>query len=471
MADYDLIVIGAGPGGYVAAIRAAQLGMNVACVEKEESLGGTCLNIGCIPSKALLNSSEKYIEFTKHAEEHGIKSEKINLDLSKLMLRKDNIVKKLTSGVGFLFKKNKITHLKGNVSFVDKNNIKIKSSKEIIISAKNFIIATGSSAIDIPSIPIDEKNIVSSTGALSLSSVPKTMLVVGGGYIGLEMGSVWSRLGSKVMVIEALNRIVPNMDGEIASQYMKSLQKQGLEFKLLHKLISAKSNKNEVEVEIQSLNDNKKSKEKFNIVLMSVGRKPNTEGLGLEKIGIKLNDQKSIKIDKQYKTNVEGIYAIGDVAPGPMLAHKAEEEGVACVEIINGQKSHINYDTIPAIVYTNPEIAWAGLTETEAKANAIKVEVTRYPWAASGRAQAIGATDGLTKLLIDPDTDRVLGCGIVGVGAGELIAEAVLAIEMGCEARDITEAIHPHPTLSETVMNAGELFFGSAVEMYKPKRS
>ena len=465
MADYDLIVIGAGPGGYVAAIRAAQLGMNVACVEKEVSLGGTCLNIGCIPSKALLNSSEKYIEFTKHAEEHGIKSEKINLDLSKLMLRKDKIVKKLTSGVGFLFKKNKITHLKGNVSFVDKSNIKIKSSKEITISAKNFIIATGSSTIDIPSIPIDEKNIVSSTGALSLSSVPKTMLVVGGGYIGLEMGSVWSRLGSKVIVIEALDRIVPNMDGEIASQFMKSLQKQGLEFKLLHKLISAKSNKNEVEVEIQSLNDNKKSKETFNIVLMSVGRKPNTEGLGLEKIGVELNDQKSIKIDKQYKTNVEGIYAIGDVAPGPMLAHKAEEEGVACVEIINGQKSHINYDTIPAIVYTNPEVASVGKTEEQLKELKIEYKVGKFPFMANGRALTTSASEGFVKILADKKTDSILGAHIIGHDAGQLIAEVVTTMEFGGSAEDIARICHAHPTTSEAVKEAAMNVDGRAIHI------
>ena len=465
MVDYDLIVIGAGPGGYVAAIRAAQLGMNVACVEKEVSLGGTCLNIGCIPSKALLNSSEKYIEFTKHAEEHGIKSEKINLDLSKLMLRKDKIVKKLTSGVGFLFKKNKITHLKGNVSFVDKSNIKIKSSKEITISAKNFIIATGSSTIDIPSIPIDEKNIVSSTGALSLSSVPKTMLVVGGGYIGLEMGSVWSRLGSKVIVIEALDRIVPNMDGEIASQFMKSLQKQGLEFKLLHKLISAKSNKNEVEVEIQSLNNNKKSKETFNIVLMSVGRKPNTEGLGLEKIGVKLNDQKSIKIDKQYKTNVEGIYAIGDVAPGPMLAHKAEEEGVACVEIINGQKSHINYDTIPAIVYTNPEVASVGKTEEQLKELKIEYKVGKFPFMANGRALTTSASEGFVKILADKKTDSILGAHIIGHDAGQLIAEVVTTMEFGGSAEDIARICHAHPTTSEAVKEAAMNVDGRAIHI------
>ena len=465
MADYDLIVIGAGPGGYVAAIRAAQLGMNVACVEKEVSLGGTCLNIGCIPSKALLNSSEKYIEFTKHAEEHGIKSEKINLDLSKLMLRKDKIVKKLTSGVGFLFKKNKITHLKGNVSFVDKSNIKIKSSKEITISAKNFIIATGSSAIDIPSIPIDEKNIVSSTGALSLSSVPKTMLVVGGGYIGLEMGSVWSRLGSKVIVIEALDRIVPNMDGEIASQFMKSLQKQGLEFKLLHKVLDSKSNTNDVDVTLESLKDKKQIKEKYNIVLLSVGRQPNTEGLNLDKIGVELTNQKAIKIDKQFKTNVDGIYAIGDVAPGPMLAHKAEEEGVACVEIIKGQKPHINYDTIPAIVYTNPEIASVGKTEEQLKELKIEYKVGKFPFMANGRALTTSASEGFVKILVDKKTDSILGAHIIGHDAGQLIAEIVTTMEFGGSAEDIARICHAHPTTSEAVKEAALSVNGRAIHI------
>ena len=328
MADYDLIIIGTGPGGYVAAIRAAQLGMKVACVEKETTLGGTCLNIGCIPSKALLNSSERFIELKTHAEEHGIKSGKVDLDLSKLMQRKDKIVKQLTAGIGFLFKKNKITHLIGTASFVDKQNIKVKSSKELTLSAKNFIIATGSSSMERPGITVDEKQIITSTGALSLSKVPKTMLVIGGGYIGLEMGSVWSRLGTKVTVVEKLDRIVPTMDGEIATEFMKSLEKQGIEFKLSHKVVATKSGSKDVEVTMESEKDKKQVKDKFNVVLMSIGRKPNTEELNLEKIGVKLNDQQAIEVDQQFKTSVDGIYAIGDVAPGPMLAHKAEEEGV-----------------------------------------------------------------------------------------------------------------------------------------------
>ena len=317
MEDFDLIIIGAGPGGYVAAIRAAQLGMKVACIEKESSLGGTCLNIGCIPSKALLNSSEKFVEISNHAAEHGIKTSKVDLDIDVLMQRKTKIVKKLTTGIGFLFKKNKITHIPGSASFVDSKTVSIKNGKkEITASAKNFIIATGSSSIEIPNIPVDEKQIVSSTGALSLSKVPKSLLVIGGGYIGLEMGSVWSRLGSKVTVVEALDRIVPTMDGEIAKEFMKMLTKQGLEFKLSHKVSSAKSSKSGVDVEMET-SDKKKIKENYEIVLMSVGRKPNTEGLGLEKIGVKLTEKKSIEIKDNFQTSVEGIYAIGDINTYP----------------------------------------------------------------------------------------------------------------------------------------------------------
>ena len=465
MADYDLIVIGAGPGGYVAAIRAAQLGMNVACVEKEETLGGTCLNVGCIPSKALLNSSEKYVELIKHSEEHGIKVNKIDLDLSKLMQRKERIVKQLTTGVGFLFKKNKINHLKGSVSFVDKNNIKIKSSKELTISANSFIIATGSTSITIPKIPINEKNIITSTGALSLSSIPKTMLVIGGGYIGLEMGSVWSRLGTKVTVVEALDRIVPNMDGEVANQFMKSLQKQGLEFKLLHKVLDSKSNTNDVDVTLESLKDKKQIKEKYNIVLLSVGRQPNTEGLNLDKIGVELTNQKAIKIDKQFKTNVDGIYAIGDVAPGPMLAHKAEEEGVACVEIIKGQKPHINYDTIPAIVYTNPEIASVGKTEEQLKELKIEYKVGKFPFMANGRALTTSASEGFVKILVDKKTDSILGAHIIGHDAGQLIAEIVTTMEFGGSAEDIARICHAHPTTSEAVKEAALSVDGRAIHI------
>ena len=455
MVDYDLIIIGSGPGGYVAAIRAAQLGMKVACVEKEPTLGGTCLNIGCIPSKALLNSSEKYIELKTHAEEHGIKTGKVALDLSTLMQRKDKIVEQLTAGIGFLFKKNKITYLNGTASFVDKQNIKVKSTKELTLSAKNFIIATGSSSMERPGITVDEKKIVTSTGALSLSAVPKTMLVIGGGYIGLEMGSVWSRLGTKVTVVEKLDRIVPTMDGEIATEFMKSLEKQGLEFKLSHKVVATKSGSKDVEVTMESEQDKKQVKDKFNVVLMSIGRKPNTEELNLEKIGVKLNDQQAIDVDQQYKTSVDNIYAIGDVAPGPMLAHKAEEEGIACVEIINGQKTHMkNYDSIPAIVYTNPEVASVGKTEEQLKESKTEYKVGKFPFMANGRALTTSESEGFVKILADKKTDAILGAHIIGHDAGQLVAEIVTAMEFGGSAEDIARICHAHPTTSEAVKEA-----------------
>ena len=465
MADFDLIVIGAGPGGYVAAIRGAQLGMKVACVEKEKTLGGTCLNIGCIPSKALLNSSEKFTEISKHAEEHGISTGKVDLDLSKLMQRKNKIVKQLTSGIGFLFKKNKITHIQGVASFVDKTTIKVSAADgEKNYSAKNFIIATGSSSIAIDSIPVDEKQIVTSTGALALETVPKSLLVIGGGYIGLEMGSVWSRLGAKVTVVEALDRIVPTMDEEIAKEFMKSLKKQGLEFKLSHKVTATKIGKSGVDVSMESA-DKKQIIEKYDVVLMSVGRKPNTDSLNLEAVGIKLNEKKSIEINSKFKTNVEGIFAIGDVAPGPMLAHKAEEEGVACVESINGQKPHINYDNIPAIVYTNPEVASVGKTESQLKDAKIDYKVGKFPFMANARALTTSSTEGFVKILADKKTDELLGAHIIGHDAGQLIAEIVTTMEFGGSAEDIARICHAHPTTSEAVKEAAMSIEGRAINI------
>ena len=465
MTDFDLIVIGAGPGGYVAAIRGAQLGMKVACVEKEKTLGGTCLNIGCIPSKALLNSSEKFTEISKHAEEHGISTGKVDLDLSKLMKRKNKIVKQLTSGIGFLFKKNKITHIQGVASFVDKTTIKVSAADgEKNYSAKNFIIATGSSSIAIDSIPVDEKQIVTSTGALALETVPKSLLVIGGGYIGLEMGSVWSRLGAKVTVVEALDRIVPTMDEEIAKEFMKSLKKQGLEFKLSHKVTATKVGKSGVDVSMESA-DKKQITEKYDVVLMSVGRKPNTDSLNLEAVGIKLNEKKSIEINSKFKTNVEGIFAIGDVAPGPMLAHKAEEEGVACVESINGQKPHINYDNIPAIVYTNPEVASVGKTESQLKDAKIDYKVGKFPFMANARALTTSSTEGFVKILADKKTDELLGAHIIGHDAGQLIAEIVTTMEFGGSAEDIARICHAHPTTSEAVKEAAMSIEGRAINI------
>ena len=465
MADFDLIVIGAGPGGYVAAIRGAQLGMKVACVEKEKTLGGTCLNIGCIPSKALLNSSEKFIEISNHADEHGISIGKVDLDLSKLMQRKNKIVKQLTSGIGFLFKKNKITHLQGSASFVDKKTIKVSSSEgDKNYSATNFIIATGSSSIAIDTIPVDEKQIVTSTGALALEEVPQSLLVIGGGYIGLEMGSVWSRLGSKVTVVEALDRIVPTMDEEIAKEFMKSLKKQGLEFKLSHKVTSTKVSKSGVEVSMET-SEKKQIIEKYDVVLMSVGRKPNTDGLNLEEIGLKLNERKAIEINSQFKTNIDSIYAIGDVVPGPMLAHKAEEEGVACVEFINGQKPHINYDIIPAIVYTSPEVASVGKTESQLKEAKIDYKIGKFPFMANGRALTTSSTEGFVKILADSKSDEILGAHIIGHDAGQLIAEIVTTMEFGGSSEDIARICHAHPTTSEAVKEAAMNIDGRAIHI------
>ena len=455
MTDYDLIIIGAGPGGYVAAIKAAQLGMKVACVEKEKTLGGTCLNIGCIPSKALLYSSEKYSETSNKMSEHGIKVGNINVDISKMMQRKNNIVKKLTTGISFLFKKNKITHITGHASFIDTKTILVKDeNEERRYSALNFIIATGSSSMERPGISIDEKQIVTSTGALSLSEIPKTMLVIGGGYIGLEMGSVWSRLGTKVTVIEKLDRILPSMDSEVASEFKKSLEKQGIEFKLSHKVTATKSSSKEVEVTMESEKDRKQTTNKFNIVLMSIGRKPNTEGLNLEKIGIKLNDQKFIEVNKHFKTSIGNIYAIGDVVPGPMLAHKAEEEGVFVAETIAGQKPHIDYNLIPGVVYTWPEVASVGKTEEQLKEDKVEYKSGQFPMRALGRSRASGDTDGFVKILSDKETDEVLGVHMVGARAADLIAEAVTAMEFRASAEDIARMSHAHPTYSEAVKEA-----------------
>ena len=463
--DYDLIVIGSGPGGYVASIRAAQLGMKVACIEKDKTLGGTCLNIGCIPSKALLNSSEKYIEIKNHASEHGINFEKISIDLPNLMQRKNIIVKKLTTGIQFLFKKNKIDYINGNATFIDEHNIKVISSKELKLSAKSFIIATGSTSSKIPKINIDEKKIISSTGALSLSTIPKTMLVIGGGYIGLEMSSVWSRLGTKVTVIEALDRILPSMDLEISNQFIKILEKQGLEFKLSHKIIDAIVKANNVEVMIKSILDGKTINEKYETVLVSVGRVPNTEGLNLDKIGVELDKNKHIKIDKNYKTNVNSIYAIGDVAPGPMLAHKAEEEGVACVEMINGQKPHINYNNIPSVIYTNPEVASVGKTEEELKDNRIDYKVGKFPFMANGRSITTSTPEGFVKIIADKKSDSILGAHIIGATAGELISEIVTTMEFGGSSEDISRICHAHPTTSEAVKEAALEVDGRAIHI------
>ena len=453
--NFDIAIIGSGPGGYVAAIRAAQLGFSVACIEKEKKLGGTCLNIGCIPSKALLYSSNKYNEFNNHSNEHGILVSKIQLDLVAMMKRKENIVKQLTTGIEYLFKKNKISRINGVGSIANSNTVLVRSEKEEKkITAGKIIIATGSKSIEVSKHKIDEKYILSSTGALSLNKVPEKLLVVGGGYIGLEMGSVWSRLGSKVTVAEALDRIVPNIDHEISNHFMDSLKKQGIEFKLQHKVIETIKNSEDVSVKISSLKNEKETVEKYNAVLFSIGREPNIEELNLNEVGVKLDKNNLIEIGKNYQTSVQNIFAIGDVISGPMLAHKAEEEAIACVEMIAGQKTHVNYISIPSIIYTDPEVASVGKTEEQLKLDNTNYHIGKFPFKANGRALTTSKSEGFVKILADKKTDTILGAHIIGFEAGNLISEIVTAMEFGGSSEDIARICHAHPTMSEAVKEA-----------------
>jgi len=451
--SYDLIVIGAGPGGYVAAIRAAQLGLKTACVEKRGSLGGTCLNVGCIPSKALLESSHLYAEAGHDFAKHGIKIEKVGLDLKAMMARKDKVVEQLTGGIEFLFKKNKVEYLKGTGAITAPGEVTVDGKTKL--ATKRILIATGSDVMPLPGVEIDEKQIVSSTGALELKSVPKSMVVVGAGYIGLEMGSVWSRLGAKVTVVEFLDRICPGMDGETAKMLQRLLSRQGLDFKLGSKVTSAKANKSSVTLTVEPAKDGGKAETlKADIVLVAIGRRPYTEGLGLEALGVNKDNRGFIQVDKDFQTNVEGIYAIGDAIPGPMLAHKAEEEGIAAVEIMAGQHGHVNYATVPGVVYTWPEVATVGKTEEELKEAGVEYKTGKFPFTANSRAKANDDTDGFVKILADAKTDWVLGAHIIGPDAGTLIHEAVMAMEFGGAAEDIARAFHAHPTLNEAVKEA-----------------
>ena len=451
---FQAVVIGGGPGGYVCAIRLSQLGIKTACVESKDALGGTCLNIGCIPSKNLLNFSEKFYS-AKNFSNLGIEVGKVKLNLDKVMKNKDKAVDVLTKGIEFLFKKNKVTYYKGTASLKSSNQISVTSSKnkEIIIETENVIISTGSEPASLPGIKFDEKVIVSSTGALSLNTVPKKMVVIGGGYIGLEMGSVWSRLGSEVHVIEFLDHITPGMDKEISKEFMKILQKQGINFHLETKVESIKKNNKGV---IILTSDKNKKKINFNcdVVLISVGRKPNTKNLNLSSVGVVLDEKKRIKTDKNFKTNIKNIYAIGDVIEGPMLAHKAEEEGIAVAELLAGQSGHVNYDVIPGVIYTSPEVASVGKTEEQLKELKVKYKVGKFPFLANSRAKAINEPEGFVKILADEKTDKVIGVHIIGPHAGEIIAEMAIAMEFGASSEDIARTCHAHPTFSEAVKEA-----------------
>ena len=452
--NFDAVVIGGGPGGYVCAIRLSQLGLKTACIESRKTLGGTCLNIGCIPSKSLLNLSENFHK-AKNFAKLGIETGNVKLNLKKMMENKDKAVSVLTKGIEFLFKKNKVSIFYGNGKILSNNEIEIidnQNNKKKILS-KKIIISTGSEAVSLPGIDFDEEKIVSSTGALRLKSVPKKLLIVGGGYIGLEMGSVWSRLGSEVQVVEYLDHITPGMDKEISNEFLKILKKQGIKFNLETKVEKIQKTSSGVIVETRDKNG---KKDKFNsdVVLISVGRKAFTKNLNLENLGIKLDEKKRIEVNKNFQTNIPNIYAIGDVIRGPMLAHKAEEEGIAVAELISGQSGNVNYNVIPGVIYTTPEVAYVGKTEEDLKNSKHRYKVGKFPFLANSRAKAIDEPDGFVKILADATSDKVLGVHLIGPHAGELIAEMSIAMEFGASSEDIARTCHAHPTFSEALKEA-----------------
>ncbi|MFC2103447.1 dihydrolipoyl dehydrogenase [Bacteroidota bacterium] len=466
----NLIVIGAGPGGYAAAFLAADLGMNVTLVDLEKNPGGVCLYRGCIPSKALLHVA-KLISETKEAKNWGIDFNEPNIDLDKLRTWKNGVVEKLTGGVGLLSKQRKINFIQGRASFTSSSSVVVEKTgggKEEL-SFDKAIIATGSRITSIPSLDIKSKRLLNSSSALNLPAIPKNMLVIGGGYIGLELGSVYSALGTKVSVVEMMSGLLPGADRDLVSHLSKRIKESFDEIMLSSKVLELKESKDGLAVTIED-KDGKKSDKNYDYVLMSIGRRPDTSGLGIENTKVQVNDNGWIKVNQQLLTTDENIYAIGDIVGEPMLAHKASHEGRTAVEAISGEKVAFEPKAIPAVVFTDPEIAWAGLTENEAKEKHLKVNVSKFPWAASGRAITLDRSDGVTKILSEPGTDRILGIGICGPGAGELIAEGVLAIEMAANLTDLKLSIHPHPTLSETMMEAAEVFFGQSTHVYRPKR-
>lgn len=469
--NYDLIVIGAGPGGYVCAIKAAQLGMTVAVIDKRQSAGGTCLNVGCIPSKALLNSSHKYWEARHHFESHGVKYEHLHVDLKQMQTRKHAVVSELTKGIEFLFRKNKVTFLQGMATFKDDHTLAVTDAKGDIqtITAKNIVIATGSEPVSLPGIDIDEERIVSSTGCLNFERHPKHLVVIGGGYIGLELGSVWSRLGSAVTVVEYMDRIVPTMDHEVGTAFQKELAAQGIVFRLGIKVAKVVKHSKDLSVHLvpakgQPISDMPEIMS-CDRILVATGRRPNTDGLGIEKIGVKKDTKGFITVNGHYQTSASHIYAIGDVIPGPMLAHKAEDEGIAVAELLAGQAGHVNYEAIPAVVYTSPEVASVGLTEEQAKSKKIHYKVGKFPFSANSRARAVGNTVGFVKIITDEATDRVLGVHIIGEQAGNMIAEAALAMEFKASAEDIARTCHAHPTHSEALKEAALAAFTKPIHI------
>ncbi len=453
--NFDVIIVGGGPGGYVCAIRAAQLGLKTACIESRGTLGGTCLNVGCIPSKSLLNLSQNYHKAKNDFNNQGIEISDIKLNINKMMSNKDKSVQVLTKGVEFLFKKNKVTYLRGKGVLFSRNDIVVyEDGKKNSYKTKNIVIATGSSPTSLPGVNIDEKNIISSTGALSLESVPKDLVIIGGGYIGLEMGSVWSRLGSNVTVVEYLDHITPGMDREVSKEFQKILTKQGIEFKLNNKVTAVNNIQNKVVVDFTSNKTQERIKMECDKVLVAVGRKPYTEGLNLTKIGVKKDEAGRVEVNSKLQTSISNIFAIGDVIKGPMLAHKAEEEGIAVAETLAGQAGHVNYDVIPGVVYTSPEVATVGKTEEQLKKENIKYKVGKFPFLANSRAKVNNETDGFVKILADFSTDRVLGVHIIGPHSGDMIAEMALAMEFGASAEDIARTCHAHPTHTEAIKEA-----------------
>jgi dihydrolipoamide dehydrogenase len=456
-----LVVIGAGPGGYVAAIRAAQLGMNVACVEKEPALGGTCLRVGCIPSKAMLESSGRFWEAKQEMAKHGVKTGEVTLDLATMLRRKDQVVTTLTRGVDALLKKNKITRYQGHGTIDGLRTVKITSSAETVeLKAKHILIATGSKPNTLPGIQLDGNRIATSTEALSYSTVPNHLVVIGAGYIGLELGSVWRRLGAKVTVLEFLDRILFGMDSEIATEAKKLFEKQGLEFRLGSKVTAAQTRSNECVVECENA-----APITCDRVLMAVGRAPQTEHLGLESVGIELHKKGTIPVNDHFATSADGIYAIGDVIAGPMLAHKAEEEGIACVEFLATGYGHVNYDAIPAVVYTHPEIGSVGKTEEQLKDAKIDYRKGTFPFRGNGRARTLGEVEGMVKILADAKSDRILGVHILGAHAGDLINEAAAAISYGASSEDLARTSHMHPTLGEALKEAAMAVDGRAIHV------